>query len=49
MIVERHFDDMVKAHKLNLLCGYILGTFSPERRSRIVERICAEHSAVHMA
>jgi len=49
MIVERHFDDIVKAHKLNLLCGYILGTFSLERRPRIVERICAEHSAVHMA
>jgi DNA-binding NarL/FixJ family response regulator len=49
ILVERHFDHIARSHDLDLLCGYVLGTFLPERHSRIVERICAEHSAVHVA
>jgi len=46
--VERHFDDIAKSHDLNVLCGYVLSGFPRNGHSRIVERICAEHSAVHM-
>jgi len=49
MIVESYFDAVVRAHNLDVLCGYVLDTFPPERQRRIVDRICAEHSAVHMA
>jgi len=45
ILVERLFDDLATAHNLDLLCGYVLAS-GPH--SRIVERICAEHSAVHM-
>ena len=48
MEVERLFDGIVKKHGLNLLCGYVLGTFRNDGNNRIVERICAQHSAVHM-
>ncbi|HWC20085.1 MAG TPA: response regulator [Terriglobales bacterium] len=48
MGVERHFDEIAKKHDLNVLCGYVLGTFRNDGSNRIVERICAEHSAVHM-
>jgi DNA-binding NarL/FixJ family response regulator len=47
--VERNFDDIAKSHGLDLLCGYVLSGLPPNGSSRIVERICAEHSAVHMA
>jgi uroporphyrinogen-III decarboxylase len=48
MRVERLFDDLTIAHNLDLLCGYVLGTYPSGQHNRIVERICAEHSAVHM-
>jgi DNA-binding NarL/FixJ family response regulator len=48
ILVERLFDDIVIAHNLDLLCGYVLGAYPSGQHSRIVERICAEHSAVHM-
>jgi len=46
--VEHYFDDIVVQQSIDVLCGYVLGTFSNNRSDRIVERICAEHSAVHM-
>jgi DNA-binding NarL/FixJ family response regulator len=48
ILVERLFDDIATAHDLDLLCGYVLGTYPSGQHSRIVERICGEHSAVHM-
>jgi len=47
--VERHFDDIAKSHGLDVLCGYVLNELPRGDNRRIVERICAEHSAVHMA
>ena len=47
--VERHFDDIAKSHGLDVLCGYVLNGLPRGDNRRIVERICAEHSAVHMA
>ena len=48
ILVERLFDDIAIAHNLDLLCAYVLGAYPSGRHSRILERICAEHSAVHM-
>jgi len=47
--VERHFDDIAKSHAFDILCGYVLSGLPRSDNSRIVERICAEHSAVRMA
>jgi DNA-binding NarL/FixJ family response regulator len=47
--VERHFDDIAKSHGLNVLCGYVLNGLPRGDNRGIVERISAEHSAVHMA
>lgn len=45
--LEQAWDQVTKLYNVDTLCGYSLSAFpSPERRS-IVERICAEHSAVH--
>ena len=49
MVVERYSENIVKAHKLDLLCGYVLGKFPPGRQRRMVDRIRAQHSAAHMA
>jgi DNA-binding NarL/FixJ family response regulator len=49
MQMERLFDEITRAHGLNLLCGYVLSTAPHKKNSQIVERICSEHSAVHMA
>jgi DNA-binding NarL/FixJ family response regulator len=45
--VERLWDDIVRIYGLDLLCGYVLSDFQREENSHILERICAEHSAVH--
>jgi CheY-like chemotaxis protein len=48
ILVERLFDDVSRTHNLDVLCGYVLSTYPSGQDTRILERICAEHSAVHM-
>ena len=48
ILVERLFDDVARTHNLDILCGYVLNTYPSGQDTRILERICAEHSAVHM-
>lgn len=45
--VEHLWDDIVRKYGLDLLCGYVLSDSEREKNSRIFQRICAEHSAVH--
>ena len=47
--VERLFDDVARSHDISLLCGYVLSGLPRNGNRRLVERICAEHSSVHMA
>jgi DNA-binding response OmpR family regulator len=37
-----------KAHDIDIRCGYFLGSFQGMTESRSFQRICAEHSAVHL-
>jgi hypothetical protein len=48
ILVERLFDDVSRTHNLDVLCGYVLSAYPSGQDTRILERICAEHSAVHM-
>jgi len=45
--VEDLWNEIAKAYYVDILCGYPLGSFHAEQDSRIFQRICAEHSAVH--
>jgi DNA-binding NarL/FixJ family response regulator len=45
--VEQLWDEIAKEYNVDTLCGYPLSGFEREENSRIFQRICAEHSAVH--
>ena len=45
--LEHLWDEVAKSDGLDVLCAYPLGSFQGGMGSRIFERICAEHSAVH--
>jgi DNA-binding NarL/FixJ family response regulator len=45
--VEHLWDEIGKAHDVDILCGYPLAGFQGGVGSHIFERICAEHSVVH--
>jgi DNA-binding NarL/FixJ family response regulator len=45
---EHLWDEMSKAHDVDILCGYVLSGFQREQESHIHEKICAEHSTVYM-
>jgi hypothetical protein len=44
--LERLWDDIAKAHDLDILCGYLLGPFQGEQESDTYNKICAAHSAI---
>ena len=44
--VEHLWDEIARAHTVDIFCGYVLNNFQLEQESHIYERICAEHSAV---
>ncbi|MGB0014855.1 MAG: MEDS domain-containing protein [Candidatus Sulfotelmatobacter sp.] len=45
--LEKLWNDIAKTYDVDILCGYPLGSFHSEPSSQIIQRICAEHSAVY--
>jgi hypothetical protein len=45
---ERLWDELAKTGDIEVRCGCVLGTFDYEQEKDIVEKICAEHSAVSL-
>ena len=46
VLLEHLWDELVRSHDLDILCGYVLNDFQREQEKHIYERICGEHSAV---
>ena len=46
--LEQLWNAIAETHDVDILCGYPLGSFQSLPGSQIFERICAEHSAVHL-
>jgi DNA-binding NarL/FixJ family response regulator len=44
--VEHLTDELARTCNVDILCGYVLSNSQPEQKSRVYQRICAEHSAV---
>jgi hypothetical protein len=44
---EKLGNELVKTYDVDILCGYSLGSVQGGMDARILQRICAEHSAVH--
>ena len=45
--LEHLWDEITKGYDVHTLCGYLSSAFPDRENSPILERICAEHSAVH--
>jgi DNA-binding NarL/FixJ family response regulator len=45
--LEQLWDQLVKRHGLDTLCGYSLSSFHGEQGTNVFQRICAQHSVVH--
>jgi len=45
--VEQLWDQLVKRYALDTLCGYPTTSFQSEQGRDVMQRICAQHSAVH--
>jgi DNA-binding NarL/FixJ family response regulator len=45
--VEQLFNKLAYEYDLDILCGYSITYFDVEEDSHLIQRICAEHSAVH--
>jgi hypothetical protein len=43
---ERFWDELARTDDIDVRCGYVLGRLDREQEKDIVEKICAEHSAV---
>jgi DNA-binding NarL/FixJ family response regulator len=46
--LERLGNELTKQHDVSILCAYSLDRFLPQRGNPSFERICAEHSGVHL-
>jgi hypothetical protein len=46
ILLEHLWDEVARAHDLDILCGYGTRGFVREQDSQIYKRICSEHSAV---
>jgi hypothetical protein len=46
-IQREHFWDELGKTDIDVRCGCELGTFDREQEKDIIEKICAEHSALH--
>jgi hypothetical protein len=44
---ERLWDELAKTDDIDVRCGCVLERFDREQEKDIVEKICAEHSAIH--
>jgi DNA-binding NarL/FixJ family response regulator len=47
MRLEELWDEMARTYGVDVLCGYHLATFYREDASRIFQKVCELHSAVH--
>lgn len=45
--LERMWHEVASCYELDILCGYFQSAFSREESISTLERVCAEHSAVH--
>ena len=45
--LERLWNEMAARHEIDILCAYFRSDFAEEENLSTLERICAEHSAVH--
>jgi len=45
--VERLWDDLAKAHQLDILCAYPSSNFPGGKEERAYKKICAQHTAVY--
>ena len=45
--LEHLWDEIAKSYDVDVLCGYQLGSFQGGIGSRIFDKVCAAHSAVH--
>ena len=45
--LEHLWNDIAKSHDVDVLCGYLLGSFQGGMGSRIFDEICAAHSSVY--
>jgi DNA-binding NarL/FixJ family response regulator len=46
VLLEHLWDEFIRSHDLDVLCGYMSNDFQGEQEKHIFDRICAEHSAV---
>jgi DNA-binding NarL/FixJ family response regulator len=45
--LERLWDEITRGYGVHTLCGYLSSAFQQQETDRVVERICAEHTAVN--
>src|SRR5215475_12972352 len=45
--VEHLWGAVSRAYRVDTLCGYLRSAFPQEASSLVLEKVCAEHSAVH--
>ena len=45
--LEQVGNDLLKAHNIDIMCAYPLGSFHNGKKSEAFQSICAEHTAVH--
>ena len=45
--LEQLWDEIAKSQNVDVLCGYLLGSFQGGVGSHIFDKLCAAHSAVH--
>jgi DNA-binding NarL/FixJ family response regulator len=45
--LEQLWNQLTETYEVDLLCGYALSSFHGEEDKKVVQRICAEHSAVY--
>jgi hypothetical protein len=44
---ERLWDELAKVYDIDIWCGCLLGRDDREQEKDFVDKICAEHAAVH--
>ena len=45
--MEHLTEEFVRSHDIDIFCGYLSSVLPPKESRLILERICAEHSAIH--
>ena len=45
--LEQMWDEISESYEVDILCGYFRSAFTNEQDTSMIERVCAQHSAVH--